>query len=56
MPKTYVCPIHEDQVLYKENADSIPPDVVKLTLPELPRECLKCHISYYKWECEPHET
>ena len=57
----YVCPVHQDIVLYKESFESI--DLLKSVqgyesvIPERPKFCDECKKSYYQWECKKiHET
>lgn len=48
--KIYVCPKHNDQVLYVEIDD---PGRTELIDPGKPKECPKCGgTAYYKWECK----
>lgn len=59
----YVCPIHNDVILYKETVSeqqylkgsygiTINPDEIHpMLVPEKPKKCSKCDKSYYKSEC-----
>lgn len=48
----YRCPKHQHVILYTDFGD-VPPDAVRMIVPERPKVCPECGVSYYKWQCLP---
>jgi len=52
----YFCPKDLDIVLYVEHVDSDHSRNFHFLIPERPKTCPNCKISYYKNECPSKET
>lgn len=50
----YCCPKHDDVVLYEDDSRSDDSFSFKFIVPEAPRKCDRCSISYYREECSRH--
>lgn len=46
----FVCPTHEDVVLYTETEQQR--NSLSFTTAENPEVCSRCQKPYYKWECK----
>jgi hypothetical protein len=58
----YVCPVHEEEILFPSDVDSTTDNrgkkfsLLPLLPKEMPRLCYKCNIFYYRYECVKKEV